>query len=113
MILRELRIRGGGYYVWPAEGEGDKSQNELIKNLPNIINLPIQSKNHGVPIPSFCLPYILTRSDAELTRNFSRIKRDKPINRWEFAFYVLPLGIFIAGVMKSSVRAVVRKIIKG
>ena len=110
MILRELRIGGGGHYIWPAECEGDKEQNELVRHSTKLTNIPIKSKAHGTPLPGFCLPYLLTLSDAELTKIFSRIKRDKPINRWKFAFEIVPFGIFIAGFMKSSLRAIVRKI---
>ncbi|MBQ3403603.1 MAG: hypothetical protein IJG65_09595 [Synergistaceae bacterium] len=104
--------RGGGYYLWPSECEIDKAQHELVKDNPTLTILPFKTKQHGSTIPSYCFPYLLSRTKEELSSILSRVKHDTPINPHFFAFRIMPGFTFVRYAGEWLIRRAARYIVK-
>ena len=110
--ISRITLDGGGYYFWPSECENDKAQYELVKDSPQITILSFKSKQHGVPFPYCCYPYILSRSSAELSSIFSGMKKNVPLRPNIFALKILPITLY-PHVVPGIIRRFIKKIHRG
>lgn len=110
--ISRITLDGGGYYFWPSEVENDKAQHELVKDSKQIKIYSFKSKRHGATFPYYCYPYILSRSNAELSSIFGGMKNDVPLRPRVFALKILPVSLY-PHIFPVIIRGYVKKFQRG